>query len=230
MVQKVDPESGEIEEVDEEIQAEVEKDLVAADGLPVRAPSGAEYKVLTAEEVASYEDIAKRYLEHNSFSNMSDLQELDRIIIMELIFWRWSNWLSLEKDYWGDPIDVDEQNKRLKILSGEIRLVKKGLGVDKSSRDKDRGSSLAEYIENLGRRAKEFGYHREKQFEQGMILINEVIAKAIWNGNADDIEKKELHVSDREVLDWIRDDVAKRYNDIDNHFKMNTQRFWIRDQ
>lgn len=227
MARKIDQETGEI--IEDETEESIQEELVSTEGLPVKAPSGAEYKVLTQGEVVYYEDIKARYLEHNSFSNMSDLQELDRIIIMELIFWRWSNWMSMETDYWDQPIDVDDQNKRLKILSGEIRLVKKGLGVDKSSRDKDRGSSLAEYIENLGRRAKEFGYNREKQFEQGMILINELIALGTFNGNCDDIEKKELHVTDAECMNWIRNYLTPKYEEIDRHFKQNTQRYWVRE-
>lgn len=199
------------------------------EGLPVEGPSGAEYRVLNGDEVTYYQDVKARYIDHNSFSNMSDLQELDRIMMAELLCWRWSNWLSTEKDYWDEPVDVQELNKRWKDTSAEIGRMKKNLGIDKSSRDKDRGTSLAEMIENLGRRAMEFGYHREHQFERGMILINELIALVTLNKNADEIEKKELHCTDADILEWMRSVMIPEYEEIDRHFKQNVQRFWVRD-
>lgn len=199
------------------------------EGLPVKSPSGATYLVLSEEEVDFYENNKTEYLEHNSFTNMSDLQELDRILIFELQCWRWSNWLSLEHDWWNEPIDKVQLRKGISEYNNEIQKIKKSLGIDKSSRDKDKGSSLADYIEWLGRRAREFGYHRETQFEKIMILFNELMALVTFHNNCDESERKEFHCTEGDIIKWIKDVAIPEYEEIDRYFKEHHQRMWIKD-
>lgn len=198
------------------------------DSLSVRAPSGATYTVLNEAEAAYFEDHRDRYLSDNHFTNMSDLQEVDRVLVMEMMCWRWSNWITAGYDYFGTVIDDQALQKQIKEYSSELRLIKKALGIDKTSRDKDKGDSIAEYIENIRRRAKEFGYHREEQLTKALILFNELSALITLHDNCDERERKENHVTQMDVMQWIRDTAIPEYEAIDAHFRQTKQRLWIR--
>jgi hypothetical protein len=114
-------------------------------------------------------------------------------------------------------------------MSAEIRLVKKGLGIDKASRDKDKGSSLAEYIENLGRRAKEFGIHREAQTQKALILFHEIAAKVQLHKNCDEIEQRDLKCTEKDVIDWLWNYAIPEFKKVDKKFKETQQRYWVRE-
>lgn len=205
------------------------EDLQSGEGShEVKGPSGASYTVLNADEVAYWDDKALRYVSDNKFKNVSDLLEVDRLVMMELMCWRWSNWLSLGRDYWSDPIDEAVLQKQMKDWSTELRLIKKGLGIDKGSRDKDRGDSIAEYIENLGRRAKEFGVVREAQLTKALVLFNELQALITLYDNSTEDERREFHCGKDDVFQWIRETAMPEFRVIDEHFRQNAQRMWIK--
>lgn len=194
----------------------------------VLGPSGSTYTVLSPEEVAYWEDKSSRYLSDNHFINVSDLQEVDRMMMMELMTWRWANWISTGKDYWNDPVDEAALQKQLKEFSTELRLIKKGLGIDKGTRDKDKGDSVSDYLENLRRRAKEFGYHREQQLSKSLVLFNELRSLVTLMDNCTPDEQREMHCSQEDVFSWIRETAIPEYEAIDEHFRRNQQRLWVR--
>lgn len=195
----------------------------------VRLPSGATFPVHT-EEVDYIIERAARYLAENHFSNVSDLQDVDRMLIMELICFRWGTWISRQKDYWGDAVDVDQLQQSLKAHSVELRQLKKQLGIDKLARDKSKGEdSVPAYLNNLLARAKEFGVHRESQFAKAMELFNQLKALITLHLNADEIERAELHVQLDDILDWIVNIAIPEYDRLDEHFRQNSQRMWVRN-
>ena len=53
-------------------------------GVDVTTPSGATIKVMNQSEADYYDQVHKRYLTDNKFKNVSDILELDRILVMEL--------------------------------------------------------------------------------------------------------------------------------------------------
>lgn len=195
----------------------------------VVGPSGATHEVLTEQEVEYWEGHLSRYMSNLHFSNISDLQELDRVLMQELMVWRWGNWLSMGVDYFGDAVDERILQDQIKSYSTELRLLKKSLGIDKASRDKDRGETVAEYIENLRRRAKEFGYHREKQLSQALILFNDLIALTTLMNNCTPDEQRENHCTPADVLQWIQETAIPEYQAIDEHFRKNQQSTWVRE-
>lgn len=200
-----------------------------ADGMvPVRLPSGATFPV-HSEEVDYIVERAQRYLSENHFSNVSDFQDVDRMLIMELICFRWGTWISRQKDYWGDPVDLDQLQASLKAHSVELRQVKKGLGIDKVARDKSKGEdSVPAYLNNLLRRAKEFGVHREQQTSTALELFNQLKSLVTLHLNADEIERQELHVQMDDILDWLVNIAFPEYDRLDEHFRQNSQRYWVR--
>jgi hypothetical protein len=193
-------------------------------------PSGATFPVHT-EEVDWFVERATQYLAQNHFPNISDLQDVDRMLILELMVYRWGNWLSRQKDYWGDAVDTNDTQKSLKEYSTELRQLKKLLGIDKSARDKQRGEdSVAAYIQNLQVRAREFGVMRERQLDKAMELFNQLKALMTLNANCDEIERREMHVTDLDLLEWIRDVAIPEYDAVDAYFREHQQRLWIRSQ
>src|ERR1700690_4104493 len=100
----------------------------------VVGPAGGLYEVQSIEEVEYYNRIMQEYLADNIFKNVSDRQELERMLQMELFCWRRGNWLLVDRDYTGSVIDPQEIQKSIKDFSVEIRLIKAALGIDKSSR------------------------------------------------------------------------------------------------
>lgn len=198
--------------------------------IPVTAPSGAVYHVLTEEEKIYYEDIVTRYRADNSFSNVSDLQDLDRVLMMELMVYRWSLWITREVDYNGMPISIDETNRSIKDFSVEIRQLKKALGIDKAARDKEKGESVQDYIENLKIRAKKFGIVRNKQASKAIELFQDLTALINFHDNCTEQERKENDVEIIDIINWIRDTAIPEFQSIDEEFRKTDQTYWIREQ
>jgi hypothetical protein len=199
------------------------------EAIEVQAPSGASFHVLTESENQYFQNIAQRYLSDNKFTNVTDLQDLDRILMMETMVQRWNTWLSRETDYWGDNIDSSKIQKYITDFSKEIRATKQALGIDKSSRDKDKGESVQAYIENLRLRAQEFGYLRNEQAVKAITLWQQLIALVTFYEKGDDEEKKEFKKNQDDIFTWIRDEAIPEFEKIDIEFRKTKQRYWIRD-
>lgn len=193
-------------------------------------PSGAEFAVHESEVDYTVER-CQRYQTDNQFNNISDMQDLDRLIMAELIVYRYSRWISLQKDYWGDAVDEKALNSSMKSLSQEVRLLKQSLSLDKKTRDLQRGEdSVAAYLAALRERAKAFGYTREKQLDKALELFNELKGRVTFWENADEIEQVELNTRAVDVLRWIKEEVVPQYDEIDAYFRENDQRYWISKQ
>src|SRR4051794_920358 len=137
-------------------------------------PSGATFPVYE-DEVGYFEERTKRYLDDNHFANVSDLQDLDRVLMAELFVFRWNTWISNQKDYWDEAVDLDQLQRASKEHSVELRQLKKQLGIDKTSRDRTKGEdSVPVFITNLLARAKEFGVMREEQLAKALELFMEL--------------------------------------------------------
>lgn len=191
-------------------------------------PSGAPFPV-HYEEVDYIRDRAKRYLEENHFTNVSDIQDVDRMLIMELICFRWGTWISRQKDYWGDAVDMDQLQQSLKSHSTELRQLKKQLGIDKVARDRAKGEdSVPAYLNNLLRRAKEFGITRETQLGKALELFQDLQALVTLHNNCDEIERVENHVQVHDILSWLEEVAFPEFNAIDEYFRTHQQQTWVR--
>lgn len=197
------------------------------DKIEVEAPSGATYSVMNEQEEAYFKTIAEKYLNDNHFTNISDMQDLDRVLIMETMCYRWGLWVSMEKDYWGNNIDMVDTKKSLNDYSKELRQLKKSLGMDKVTRDKDKGESVSEYIKNLLVHAKEFGVMREEQATKAITLWQELKGLITYHNNCLPDEQKEYKITEHDIIMWIQE-VMPEFDAIDEYFRQNSQRFWIR--
>lgn len=200
----------------------------ALEKIEVKGPSGATFEVMHEKEKVWWEQTVEKYLHDFKFTNQSDLQDLDRIIGMELILYRYQQWVSVERDYYGEKIDPTEYNKAMKDKSIELRGLKKEIGINKASRDKDQGDSIADYIENLRRRAYEFGVMRNTQAVKAITLFQQLIALITLHDNCTLKEKKEQKIETEDIVDWIRD-VIPEFQEIDSEFRKTSQKYWIDD-
>jgi hypothetical protein len=135
------------------------------------------------------------------------------------------------KDWFGDEVDEANLQKRAKELSAEIRQVKQqSLGMDKVSRDKDRGEdSVAQYLERLRVRAKEFGINRNKMMDKGLVLLQEVVALTTLWDRCDEQERLENRCTSDNVCTWLRDYFIPEFQSVDEEFRRTSQKLWIQE-
>lgn len=196
----------------------------------VVTPSGTKFYVHDSE-VQYFNDRVKKYQNDNHFTNISDLQDLDRLIISELMVWRWGMWVSQKRDYWGEAIDENAWQKAIKEHSAEIRMLKKALGVDKETRDKQRGEgSFEEFLKQLRSRAGEFGVMRNEQAAKAIELFQQLKALIVLYDNCDEEERRQQHVTLNDLLDWIRNTAMPEFDEIDEKFRSGSQKYWIEKQ
>lgn len=198
------------------------------DMVEIILPSGAPFPVYP-QEATYVTDRAERYLTENRFTNVSDLQDLDRVLIMELLCIRWGIWISQGHDYGTGDVDVDVLQKSLKAHSVELRSLKSQVGIDKKTRDRAKGiDSPAQFISDLLARAKEFGVTREAQLGKALELFQQMKAMVTLHLNADEQERQELHIQLEDLLAWIVNVLIPEYDEIDEYFRTHSQRFWVR--
>lgn len=195
----------------------------------VQGAAGAKYRVLNDDEERYWSDVKQRYLTDNKFSNISDLQDLDRVLIMELIMYRYSQWVTDGHDYQGSAIDETQLNKDIRDYNKEVRYLKDSIGIDKKSRDKDKGDSIAAYIENLRQRAKEFGVMRNEQAVKAITLMKKIQSIVELYENCDDFEREQNKYTAEELFSWIRDVAIPEFEEIDKNFRESNQKYWVRD-
>jgi len=205
----------------------VDGSVPAQSSVEVVSPSGNKFDVLNQSEADFYDERGRRYQVDNAFSNVSDLAELDRILTMELMCHRWSQWIIMEADYNGAMIDPSSLQKYIEVYSKEIRGLKRDLGMDKSSRDKDNESSVADYIKNLMLRAGEFGVHRNNQAVAAITLLKELQGKMTLSDNATEAERREFEANRDQVWEWMLSQFDK-FDEIDAAFSKE-QKSWIRE-
>jgi hypothetical protein len=208
----------------------VEAETLASDqGIPVGLPSGAEFLVMTQDEHDYVTDRVQRYSEQLHLTNVSDLAQLDLMIEMELLTHRWALWMSRQKDYWDEDINEVLLSRSLNDYAGQIRQLKKALGIDKVTRDRQRGEeSVAHFLQMLLIRAKEFGINREQMLDMALTLSMQLTSLLTLHDNCTEEERREQHVTAEDLLDWLRTVFIPEFMSIDDHFRLNQQRYWIR--
>ena len=195
---------------------------------PVSTPSGGELNLMSQEEADWYEKRSALYESQNKFTNISDLNDLDRVLLLEVMIQRWSYWLTQGFDYFSTRVNEDNLKDNIAEYSKELRLLKKALGMEKLQRDKDKGESVGDYIATLLARAKEFGVHRNKQYEKAVTLIYEIRALVMMYDRTDETEREDLDLSHETIMDFIRTKMVDEWDTIEAAFR-EEQRLWIRE-
>ena len=194
----------------------------------VRGSSGTEFEVLNKEEKDYFEMNLKKYKEEYRFENVSDLADVDRMLGLELLSYRYTAWLIKGSDY--DNLQFSEKDIRdhKQKVDTEIRLLKKNMGMDRRGRVESEAESVSEYLRNLLRRAGEFGVHRDTQIAKALDLFNDLKTMIGLHDRTDTEERLHLGVEEHQIIEWIRNSAIPEYDAIDDAFRKN-QRSWIKD-
>jgi hypothetical protein len=193
--------------------------------------SGQEIEVQGEGEVRWFNATRDTYLKETKFTEATDLRDLDRLLVLELMVYRWTVHIASGKDYEGSLVEEDELQKQIKLYSDQITKVKAAMGMNKASRDAEQDqSSPAAYLANLKARAKAFGIHRENQLRKALVLMNELSTVVGTFDRADDEERRKIGFeTETDVLDWVRETLLPEYRAVDEYFREHDQRFWARD-
>lgn len=194
----------------------------------VTGASGAEFQVMNDDEKSWYEATMQKYLEQYKFENVSDLQDIDRLLGLELLSYRYTNWLIRDTDYDGLSFDEAAIRNHKQKIDQEIRLIKTHMGMGRKHRIESAEQSVADYLQNVLRRAEEFGIHRDNQIAKAIDLFNDLKTLVGLNERTDPAEEAHLGVSVEEIFRWIKEVAIPEYDKIDAEFRKN-QRLWIRD-
>lgn len=197
----------------------------------VELVSGEKLKLLSSDEQSWWNATRDKYLAETKFTETTDLRDVDRLLSLELMVYRWTVWMAQDVDYDGDVIDAEKLQRNLKLYSDQITKVKDSMGLSKKARDeKERAGDFSTYLTNLKARAKEFGIHREKQLDKALQLMNELLAIVGAYDRSDDEERKKIGFeTEADIVDWIRSTADPEYRAIDAHFRANQQKYWVRE-
>lgn len=201
-------------------------------GWVVKTVSGEDLFVQTEAEARWYNSSRDSYLEQTRFSETTDLRDLDRLLIMELMVFRMGHQLAAGEGYNGFDFDETLYRRNIREYSEQINKTKASMGLTKAVRDEAANAGdLSTYISNLKARAKLFGIHRENQLTKALVLMNELssIVGAFDRSDKDERERLGFE-SETEILNWVRETMLPEFKAIDDHFRENAQRYWIREQ
>lgn len=198
----------------------------------VRTLGGQEIEVQGTAERDFFRGQLARYMQENSFTATTDLQDLDRLVFLELLVYRSTCWLSSGKNYYGELLGPSEESdcrKSIKENAPLISSIKTDLGLTKAQRDKEQYESVGKYLVDLKARAREHGVNREKQMQKAISLTNQLFSVIGAFDRADEIERGKLGLeTPNDVLDWIRDVFRPEFDAVDAAYRAGHQRFWIR--
>lgn len=196
----------------------------------VQLVSGEQMFVLGEVEARWWNASRDSYLAQTRFTDTTDLRDLDRLLVLELMVFRWSQQLAAGHDYIGFSIDEDQVRKNIRDYSQEVSKVKEAMGLTKKARDDAANSGdFSNWIEDLKTRARAFGIHRENQLKTALVLMNELSAILSTFDRSDDEERAKLGFeSEHEILEWVRKTMLPEYQAVDTHFRTHQQSLWVR--
>lgn len=198
----------------------------------VHLVSGETLRVLTEAEQRWFNASRDSYLSETKFTDNTDLRDLDRLLAMELQIFRLSQFLAAGSDYDGFEVDDSLLRRNVREYSEQINRTKDAMGLTKNARDKAASEGdFSTWLSNLKVRAKTFGVHREHQLTKALVLMEELASIVGTYDRSDTEERHKLgFTSEGDILEWIRNRMLPEYRELDQHFRANEQKYWVRDQ
>lgn len=194
--------------------------------------SNAELFVMTDAEGSWFEASRDAYLAQTRFTENTDLKDIDRLLALELMMFRWTQWLASGFDYNNDLIDEKQLTLNLKMYSDQVNKLKESMGLAKATRDKAMAEGdFSKWVSELKARAKLFGIHRETQLTACLTLWEQLSAVLSSFDRSDAEERRMLGFeTEHDILEWIRKTAMPEYRAIDAYFREHSQSYWIRQQ
>lgn len=188
--------------------------------------------VLTAEEKSMYETAQLKYTTENTFTDASDMRSLERLLMLELLSFRYHGYLASGLGPDGNPSMPSEEanyHKHLKEMAISISNTAKELGLLKSQKDKERFDTVGAYITDLLNRGEEMGINRENMLDKALELTKELFAKTGAYSRANESERRKMGLDNADVIvDWINNIMKPEFDAVDEHFQEHQQKLWIR--
>jgi hypothetical protein len=201
------------------------------DAVSVVTVSGDTLTVMGEGEAAWYNRSRDEYLRQTKLTEVTDRNDLDRLLFMELMVFRWGLFLSAGKDY--QELDVDEAalKRNLRDYSDQLNKLKEAMGLSRRSRDAAANAGdFSKWLEEVKRRARLFGIHRQKQAFAAVVGMYELMAKVETFYRCDEEERGKLGFADeRAILDWARQELFPKFREIDERFRREEQQYWTKD-
>ena len=200
------------------------------DSIAVVGASGAVFELVHESEQEYWNQARDRYLDQFKFDNISDLQDLDRVLNGEIMSFRWGSWLAREADYDGRSIDeiADKIQKKKLETDKETRMLKEKMGLNRAHRQDSEQQSIADYLQSLLRRGQEFGIHRDEQIAKSIDLLHELFTQVGLYLRSDEEERAHMKVQPQDIMKWIVEVAQPEFEAIDDAFRKN-QRLWIKE-
>lgn len=204
--------------------------LVSDQPIVVVGASGATFELVHDSEQQYWNKARDRYLDQFKFDNISDLQDLDRVLNGEIMSFRWGSWLAREADYDGRSIEEiqDKIQKKKLETDKETRMLKEKMGLNRAHRQDSEQQSIADYLQNLLRRAEEFGVHRDTQIAKAIDLLHELFTQVGLYMRSDEEERSHLRVRPEDIMKWVTEVAQPEFEAIDEAFRKN-QILWIKE-
>lgn len=196
----------------------------------VRQPTGSELQVQGVEERRFYNAQQAKYLEQNHFDGVSDLADLDALLMHELLDFRYSLQLASGKTYDGLLLDfrMEEQLRQNKLREAKvIGELKRQLSLTRASRDATQGT-VSDYLAMLRTRAREFGIHRNNQVTRALSLMNELSSIVGTYDRSNEFERRKTGIeSEEQIVAWVRDMMIPKFHEIDTQWRATHQSNWV---
>lgn len=116
--------------------------------------------------------------------------------------------------------------------SAEIRASKQALGIDRLTRTKDKGEDVANYVDKLLTRARQFGYMRNEQSAKAIQLFKEAETLIGTFMRCDEQEREHLRLDKDSIFKWFTEVAIPEFNEIDRKFRQEgpeAQKMWIKE-
>lgn len=194
----------------------------------VQTVSGENMVVQTEAEGRWYQKTRGDYEEQLRFTETTDLRDLDRVLLIELMLFRWGNWLAAGADYDGFEVDEDKLRMQLRQFNDQLTKVKDSMGLSKRVRDAATAEgNFSTFLSDLKMRAREFGLHRQNQVQYVLAGMNDVSSVIGVFRRSDKEEREKLGFPDEaSIVAWIERDILPKFHELDEYFRHNTQRMW----
>lgn len=195
----------------------------------VHTPNGGTIEVMGQAEADRYGQALAAYTTGVSFTERSDLEDLERILFMELMCYRWGRWLMAGQEYDGTLITNEGELRRwINDYATQITKVKESLKLDRKGRESDQAATFHERWTQLAQHAKDFGIMREAQLGKALEIMQDTYAILGAYDRSDDEERRVLGFPTADhILQHLRES-RPEFDEVDAYFRTHQQRFWVR--
>ena len=195
----------------------------------VLTPTGGLAEVMGDAEEERYNAALTAYTSGVTFTDQSDLEDLERILFMELMCYRWGRWLMSGKEYDGTVVSNEGELRRwINDYATQITKIKESLKLDRKGREGDQATTFFERWTQLAQHAKDFGVMREEQLGKALEIMQGVYSIIGAFDRSDEEERRILGFPDEAAIVQYLRETKPDFDAVDEHFRQNKQRFWVR--